>query len=267
MRLYQVDAFAKRLFTGNPAAICPLSSWPTTALMQQIAAENNLSETAFIVGDGGHYQIRWFTPVLEVDLCGHATLAAAFVVFQYLETEALRLSFSSASGMLYVERDGDELFMDFPIEVVQPCSAPAALLEGLGVQPAAVYRGTDYMVVLDDERQLLDLTPDFRCLAQLDRRGIIVTAPGLQCDFVSRFFAPKAGINEDPVTGSAHCALTSYWAERLGREQLLGRQLSARGGEVQCQLLYTVEGGQRVRLGGRCVAYMIADLILENADV
>jgi len=269
MKLYQVDAFADQLFAGNPAAVCPVSDWPATALMQRIAAENNLSETAFISGRDGEYQLRWFTPTVEVDLCGHATLAAAYVIFNYLEPTLSRVSFTSRSGLLTVEREQGYLTMDFPVAEVAPCAVPGPLLDGLGLIPTEVYRGTDYMVVLEHERQVRDMRPDFRLLNELDCRGIIVTAPGSDCDFVSRFFAPRAGIDEDPVTGSAHCALTPYWAGRLGRDKLCGRQLSARGGQVRCQLLTpaTLDGGeQRVRLSGNCVIYMVADLLIGDGS-
>ena len=262
MRLYQVDAFADALFTGNPAAVCPVPEWPAPELMQRIAAENNLSETAFIVGRHGNYRVRWFTPTVEVDLCGHATLAAACVVFNYLEPTLTRVSFESRSGPLCVERDQDCLTMDFPVALVEPCSAPGLLLDGLGLTPTAVYCGADYMAVVEHERQVRDLRPDFRCLGELDRRGVIVTAPGSDCDFVSRFFAPQSGIDEDPVTGSAHCALAPYWAERLGRRHLVGRQLSERGGEVRCELVNSADQGQRVRLSGNCAVYMVADLFI-----
>lgn len=262
MKLYQVDAFADALFAGNPAAVCPVAEWPATTLMQRIAAENNLSETAFIVGHDGEYRLRWFTPMIEVDLCGHATLAAAHVVFNYLEPALSKLSFASRSGPLYVERDQACLTMDFPVAELEPCSVPAPLLDGLGLMPTELYRGVDYMAVLEHEHQVRELRPDFRRLAELDCRGIIVTAPGVGSDFVSRFFAPRAGIDEDPVTGSAHCALAPYWAGRLGRKKLFGRQLSARGGKVHCQLVSNVHGEQRVRLSGNCVTYMVADLFI-----
>lgn len=257
--MYQVDAFSNQLFAGNPAAICPLDKWLDTTLMQSIAAENNLSETAFFVGGGGRYDLRWFTPTLEVDLCGHATLAAAYVIFHYLEPDLDVVEFDSRSGVLLVQRMGAQLQMDFPAEWVTACSAPEPLVAGLGVKPLAVFKGKDYLVVLESEQQLRELTPDFRLLAQLDLRGIIVTAAGEAVDFVSRFFAPNAGIDEDPVTGSAHCALTPYWADRLDRNPLQAQQLSGRGGSLLCQL-----DGQRVRLSGQCTAYMVADLFIDG---
>jgi len=263
MKMYQVDAFADVLFSGNPAAICPLGQWLDDALMQKIAAENNLSETAFFVGGNGHYDLRWFTPVVEVDLCGHATLASAYVVFNYLEPEINVVEFSSRSGLLSVRRNDDCLEMDFPAESVSRCDAPDELVAGLGVMPDAVFRGRDYMVVIETEQQLCDLKPDFRLLAQLDLRGIIVTAPGVEVDFVSRFFAPNAGIDEDPVTGSAHCALVPYWAQRLGRKVLKARQLSDRGGTVLCRLDDRKNNG-RVSLAGQCAAYMVADLLMSQ---
>jgi len=258
MTLYQVDAFTDRLFAGNPAAICPLEKWLDDTLMQQIAAENNLSETAFFVGSDGCYDLRWFTPTIEVDLCGHATLAAAHVVFCYLEPGADQVRFNSRSGPLLVKRDGGRLQMDFPVACMVKCEAPEGLIVGLGVTPSAVFKGQDYMVVLDHEQQLHALQPDFRVLAGLDLRGVIVTAPGMAVDFVSRFFAPNAGIDEDPVTGSAHCALTPYWVDRLNINPLRARQVSERGGELLCQL-----DDQRVILGGQCVTYLVAELLLE----
>lgn len=248
--LYQIDAFADAVFGGNPAAVCPLETWLEDDRMQAIAAENNLSETAFLVREGEAWRIRWFTPRVEVPLCGHATLASAFVVLHHLEPGAQRVRFESASGPLAVEREGERLVLDFPARPARPAEAPNGLLEGLGVEPEEVLEGPSWMAVLGDEAAVRALAPDF---ARLERLGkaVIATAPGEGCDFVSRFFAPQAGIPEDPVTGSAHTTLVPYWAGRLGKRRLAARQVSARGGELACE-----EAGARVRIGGRAVLYL-----------
>ena len=258
LNLFQVDAFAEHVFAGNPAAVCPLDAWLPEALMQSIAAENNLSETAFFVPEGeegGNYGLRWFTPQKEIDLCGHATLASAHVLFEHLGFAGLRLDFSTRSGVLSVSRAGNVLALDFPAKAVEPCAAPAALIEGLGAVPCEVHGGRDYLVVFASEEDVRALTPDPRRLAELDRHGVIVTAPGREVDFVSRFFAPKFGVDEDPVTGSAHCSLTPFWAARLGKATLEARQVSQRGGRLQCAL-----SGERVILRGRAVTYMTATI-------
>lgn len=255
IRQYQVDAFAQRVFEGNPAAVCPLEAWLDEALMQAIASENNLAETAFFVPVDDGFELRWFTPVREVDLCGHATLAAAHVLFGILGYPGEIISFATRSGELRVERDGDRLAMDFPAVPCGPCTPPQALIEGLGRRPERVFAATDYMAVFDSEDTVRALAPDLARLGALDRRGVIVTAPGRAVDFVSRFFAPNYGIDEDPVTGSAHCALAPYWAERLGRQQLWARQVSPRGGDVHCRLT-----GERVVLSGHAVTFMTGEI-------
>ena len=255
--IYQVDAFASRVFAGNPAAVCPLEEWLDDALMQAIAAENNLSETAFFVRQGERYQLRWFTPLTEVDLCGHATLASAFVIFGDLETERTSVTFATHSGDLIVTRAGELLTMDFPSIATTPCDAPAALLAGLGCEPLEVRQGMDYLVVVQDEATVRALQPRMQHLLQLDTRGIIVTARGDQADFVSRFFAPAAGVPEDPVTGSAHCTLTPYWAARLEKSRLHALQVSRRGGELFCE-----DAGARVRIAGRAVKYLQGTIVL-----
>lgn len=226
--------------------------------MQAIAAENNLAETAFYVEGDGAMELRWFTPVAEVDLCGHATLAAAHVVFQRHGTSG-PISFQSKSGPLHVSKEGDWLTLDFPAQPAVVCEAPAALAAGLGVEPVACFCADDYLVVLETQEELESLSPDFRTLSELDLRGVIVTAPGDDCDFVSRFFAPKYGIDEDPVTGSAHCTLTLYWAERLGKDILQAKQLSKRGGELRCTL-----AGERVLISGKTVSYMEGGIEIQN---
>jgi len=250
IRLFQIDAFTDRRFAGNPAAVCPLEEWLGDAVMQAIAAENNLSETAFFVPAGDRFALRWFTPVQEVDLCGHATLASAFVVLRYLQPERDVVTFSSQSGLLTVSRDGDRLRMDFPAWEAKPCAAPAALLAGLGRQPAEVLRRRDYLAIYASERDIDGLRPDMQQLITLDA-SVIVTAPGNSVDFVSRFFAPQAGIPEDPVTGSAHCTLAPYWARRLGKAALHARQLSRRGGDLFCE-----QHGDRVWIAGHAVTYL-----------
>lgn len=251
LRLYQVDAFTGRVFRGNPAAVCPLERWLADSEMQAIAAENNLSETAFFVPEAGDYALRWFTPTTEVELCGHATLASAYVVFRHLEPARTVVTFRSRSGPLAVAREGEGLAMDFPALPPAPVEPPAPLVEGLGRAPEAVLAGMDYLAVFGSADAVASLTPDPAALSRLDRRGVIATAPGRDCDFVSRFFAPKAGIVEDPVTGSAHCLLVPYWSKRLGKSRLVAHQISARGGEIDCE-----NRGARVKLVGRAVQYL-----------
>ncbi len=263
--LYQLDAFSDRPFEGNPAAVCPLEAWLDDDVMQQIAAENNLSETAFFVRDGageeGGFGLRWFTPVSEVDLCGHATLASAWVILQRLAPDRESVRFETRSGELIVERgEGDLLVMDFPARPAMSREAPRALVEGLGAEPADVLASDrDYLVLLDAEDDVRKLKPDFTRLRGLDRLGIIVSAPGVSADFVSRFFAPSVGVPEDPVTGSAHCTLAPYWAERLGRGEapLEARQISARGGTLVCRHL-----GDRVTIAGRAALYLSGEIML-----
>jgi predicted PhzF superfamily epimerase YddE/YHI9 len=249
--IYQIDAFTGALFRGNPAAVCPLEAWLDTALMQSIAAENNLAETAFIVSAGEDYDLRWFTPEVEVKLCGHATLASAFVVFRYLRPDAPSATFHSQSGPLTVTRDGDLLTLDFPALPAVPEPAPPGLVESLGTAPLEVLRARDHVAVYGTEADVRALRPDFERMKTLPGLGVIATAPGSDCDFVSRFFAPGAGIPEDPVTGSAHCTLVPYWAQRLGKDRLHARQVSPRGGELFCEAR-----GERVSLGGRAVLYL-----------
>ncbi len=263
--LYQLDAFSDRPFEGNPAAVCPLEAWLDDDVMQQIAAENNLSETAFFVRDGageeGGFGLRWFTPVSEVDLCGHATLASAWVILQRLAPDRESVRFETRSGELIVERgEGDLLVMDFPARPAMSREAPRALVEGLGAEPADVLASDrDYLVLLDAEDDVRKLKPDFTRLRGLDRLGIIVSAPGVSADFVSRFFAPSVGVPEDPVTGSAHCTLAPYWAERLGRGEapLEARQISVRGGTLVCRHL-----GDRVTIAGRAALYLSGEIML-----
>jgi PhzF family phenazine biosynthesis protein len=255
--LYQIDAFADRVFAGNPAAVCPLEQWLPEDVMQSIAAENNLSETAFFVGGSGRYALRWFTPQSEIDLCGHATLASAFLVFRTLEPGLSEVRFETRSGTLRVQRDGDLLALDFPARPAAPCDAPAGLVEALGAAPRELYKARDHLAVFESEEQVRSLRPDFERLKAVDCFALIATAPGREADFVSRFFAPRLGIAEDPVTGSAHCTLIPYWARRLGKPRLRALQLSARGGELFCE-----ERGDRVRMAGHAAAYLEGTLTI-----
>jgi len=249
--LYQVDAFAKRRFEGNPAAVCPLEHWLDDALMQSFANENNLAETAFFVKEESGYRIRWFTPEVEVDLCGHATLAAAYVLFEEQGYPAGEISFESNSGALKIRKYSDALELDFPAQPASACTAPAGIEEALGATVIETYFNEDLLVVVADEATVVNLSPDFRKLSLIDARGVIVTGPSEDFDFVNRFFGPRVGIDEDSVTGSAFTKLVPYWAERLSTNSMTAKQVSARGGEVGCLL-----EGERVRLRGQAVLYM-----------
>lgn len=256
--IYQVDAFSRRRFAGNPAAVCPLKKWLPDAVLQQIAAENNLAETAFFVGEPDGYRLRWFTPEVEIDLCGHATLAAAYVLMDCLGFGGDRVTFHSRSGPLLVWRTGDMLTLDFPSRPGARQPADPALAAALGAEPEAIYAARDTMCVFRTAAEVAALRPNMEALARLDSFAVIATAPGEDCDFVSRFFAPKAGINEDPVTGSAHCTLTPYWAQRLGKTEMFARQISARGGE-----LWVEEREDRVRISGYGALYMTGFIELD----
>lgn len=258
VRLYQVDAFTDRVFGGNPAAVCPLERWLDDATLQAIALENNLSETAFFVPkDDGTYHLRWFTPRMEIDLAGHPTLATAFVIFEKIAPKADVLRFDTSGGRLEVRRDGDLVVMDFPARPPKPCAMPAAIAESLGRAPVEFMRSRDFFAVLGSEAELAALKPRMDPLMELDALGLIVTAPGGKSDFVSRFFVPSAGIPEDPVTGSAHCTLIPYWAERLGKTKLHAFQISDRRGELFCE-----HRGERVTIAGRVAWYMEGTLLL-----
>jgi len=248
--VYHVDAFTTQPFSGNPAAVCPLETWLEDSTLQAIAAENNLSETAFFVPENGHFRLRWFTPAVEVDLCGHATLASAFVLFNHLQFSGESIRFQTASGELVVAKSGDNFEMDFPSRPPEPCAPHPNLVSGLGAQPGVTLAARDYFCVFDNEDQVRALSPDFELLNGLDRFAVIATAPGKDCDFVSRFFAPAQGINEDPVTGSAHCTLIPYWSQRLKKKTLFARQISARTGELWCE-----DRGARVSIAGNAVLY------------
>jgi PhzF family phenazine biosynthesis protein len=251
--IFQVDAFTTRRFAGNPAAVMPMESFPEDAVLQAIAAENNLAETAFLVADGCDYRIRWFTPTTEVPLCGHATLASAAVVMERLEPGRRQVVFQSASGPLTVNRTDAGYVMDFPARLSQPCNIPPGLSGSLGSTPVEVLADAfNYLVLLENAQTVRGLDPDIAVIARMNRAGVIVTAPGDDgYDFVSRYFAPVKGIPEDPVTGGAHCALVPFWAERLNKTGFRAYQASQRGGEILCRL-----AGDRVEMEGTCVFYM-----------
>jgi PhzF family phenazine biosynthesis protein len=252
--IYQVDAFTSRVFGGNPAAIVPLSEWLPDETLQNIAIENNLAETAYIIRKPeGRWDLRWFTPGREIDLCGHATLASAHVIFQHLDTAARRIPFDTRFvGELVVTREEHGLLsMDFPSRKPEPCAVDSRLKKALGGKPLHVLGSRDYFVVYETEDEIHALEPDMRELKKMDRMGVIVTAPGKSVDFVSRFFAPGAGVDEDPVTGSAHCNLIPYWAERLGKSKLKALQVSKRVGELWCE-----DRGERVTISGHAVEYL-----------
>lgn len=263
LSMFQVDAFSDRLFAGNPAAVCLLPHWLDDATLASIAAENNLSETAFIVDKGDDWELRWFTPTAEVDLCGHATLAAGFVLFRtrpMLESITFHTRFV---GEVRVLRRGHDLVLDFPARPPSPIETPAGLVEALGgVTPTAVLKAAKMMAVFEDERTVRALTPDLAYVAAMDSDGLIVTAPGDTADFVSRYFAPHVGIDEDPVTGSAHCTLTPYWAERLKRRSLHAQQVSQRGGELTC----TMADNDKVQIAGKAVLYLEGTIYVDDTQ-
>lgn len=254
---YQVDAFTSKLFGGNPAAVCPLQEWLPDETMQKLAFENNLSETAFFVKDGEGFHLRWFTPEYEIDLCGHATLATAFVIFNHLNYEQDVIKFKSKSGILEVSKRGELMELKFPSRMPEACEVPETLLKGINLPPFKVLKSRDYFLVYESEEQIKQIVPDFSYLNQIDVVGIIVTAPGTEVDFVSRFFVPNSVIGEDPVTGSAHCNLIPYWSKELNKRELSAKQLSARGGELFCQ-----DKGDRVTMAGSAVLYSKGEFYL-----
>jgi PhzF family phenazine biosynthesis protein len=249
--IFQVDAFASAVFAGNPAAVCPLDHWLPDTTLQGIAAENNLAETAFFVRNGDRFHLRWFTPVCEVELCGHATLASAYVLFRELSQTGDTVRFDTQSGELVVKRDGDRLTMNFPSRPPNKVDVHPQLIAGLGGAPAEVLGARDYLVRYNSAEEVRSLAPNMEALKQVDRFAVIATAPGTDCDFVSRFFAPSKGIPEDPVTGSAHCTLIPYWANELGRTALHARQVSPRGGELFCNLV-----GDLVEIAGHATLFL-----------
>ncbi|MDA2938693.1 PhzF family phenazine biosynthesis protein [Acidobacteria bacterium AH-259-A15] len=260
---FQVDAFTSKLFSGNPAAVCPLEKWPGDKQLQAIAAENNLSETSFFVRQEDGYELRWFTPTTEIDLCGHATLASAFVIWDYLGDNSEILKFKTRSGLLSVQRREDLLAMSFPVLAPRQCESPAELWEALGHAPGEIWsageseKSENYMAVFETEKEVRSLKPNLHLLRQLENMGVIVTAAGKTADFVSRYFAPSFGIPEDPVTGSTHCTLVPYWADRLGKKQLHALQVSSRGGELFCEY-----HADRVIIAGRAVRYLEGTIYL-----
>jgi len=263
MQYYVIDVFTDKLFKGNPAGVCILDAWLSDNLLQDIATENNLSETAFVVKQNGYYDLRWFTPAIEVELCGHATLASAFVLFEEAENTTEIINFKTLSGMVSVTKENDLFYLDFPSRPVAPCPTYKAFEKAFGVAPVAVYKAVDFLILLDSEETLRNIQPDFVTLKKIkeeagidsDCFGIIVTAKGFDCDFVSRFFAPNAGIDEDPVTGRAHCSLIPFWSEKLDKTTLTAQQLSKRGG-----ILYCEDCGERVKIGGNAVRYLTGNI-------
>jgi predicted PhzF superfamily epimerase YddE/YHI9 len=256
--IYQVDAFTSRLFAGNPAAVVLLEAWLPDRVLAAIAAENNLAETAFVIPRGDAMPLRWFTPAVEVDLCGHATLATAHVLFRHLFPSASSITFSTKSGALSVKRDGDFLRLDFPARPGKPVEISDVVVSALGARPRELYQARDLMAVYETASEVRDFEPDFQRLATLDVFAVMITAPGDGCDYVCRFFAPRKGIPEDPVTGSASCTLVPYWASRLGKTDLVGRQLSPRGGELRCTL-----AEDRVLIAGRTVEYLRGEIEID----
>jgi len=252
LKIYQVDAFAEKTFQGNPAAVCPLDEWLPSSTMQLIALENNLSETAFFVQEGQDYRIRWFTPASEVDLCGHATLASAHVLFKHLGLADKTIRFHSRSGILEVQQEGEAYTLNFPTDQLTQEDTSAWIKEILGGKPVEVWRGKDdLLIILATEQEVKNLSPDFAKMKTIPTRGVIASAPGEKVDFISRCFFPNVGINEDPVTGSAHTTMIPYWSRRLQKTELTARQISARGGNLLCQML-----GARVKISGTCVTFL-----------
>jgi len=257
VKIFQVDAFTATLFAGNPAAVIPLKEWLPAEKMQVIAEENNLSETAFFVKTGEVYELRWFTPAIEVDLCGHATLAAAHVLFSHLNYDSEEIRFETKSGELTVQKNGKFYSMNFPQNKPERVEPPGELLEAMDIESDEVYFNTDYLVVLENEETVKRVSPNFEKLKKVATRGVIITAPGDDFDFVSRFFAPAVGINEDPVTGSAHTLLAPLWSEKLGKTGLRASQVSGRGGIIDCRLI-----DNRVELTGEAITYLTGKIEL-----
>ncbi|MDC0235053.1 PhzF family phenazine biosynthesis protein [Candidatus Marinimicrobia bacterium] len=255
LSLYQIDAFANKVFEGNPAAVIPLEDWLPAKTMQLIALENNLSETAFFCPSDNNYEIRWFTPNGEIELCGHATLASAYVLFNILNYKTEQIEFNSLSGRLTVTKVNDLFRLDFPSQNPIKCKMPRLLTEGLGRESNNCYKNEDYLVVFETENEIANIKPDFNKLKMLDSRGVIITAPGLNYDFVSRAFFPKYGVLEDPVTGSAHTKLIPYWAEKFGKSKLIAKQVSKRGGELFCE-----NDKNRVYISGHAKLYMKGEI-------
>lgn len=259
LKMYQVDAFADKVFSGNPAAVCPLDQWMADDILQSIAMENNLAETAFYVKDGNQFQLRWFTPTLEVDLCGHATLATAYVLFHHEGFQSDTVHFHSPrSGPLSVKRKENILTLNFPVDILEPADVTSSLIAGFDIPPKMAFKGkSDYLLIYEKEEDIKKLTPNMDQIAKIKARGVIVTAKGNEVDFVSRFFAPQSGVDEDPVTGSAHTTLTPYWSRQLNKVELTARQLSRRGGNLKCKLI-----DDRVEIGGHAHLYLIGEIFI-----
>jgi PhzF family phenazine biosynthesis protein len=259
--IYHIDAFAESLFSGNPAAVVLLDEWLDDEYLQKISAENNLSETAFVLQNDTRFEIRWFTPTVEVDLCGHATLASAFVIFNILKWKEDKIIFKSLfSGELIVEKKEDLLILDFPADIIRRCKVPDSLIKGIGIEPLECYKGkSDFLLIFKSQKEIEKINPDFEMISKIKARGIIISARGAKVDFVSRFFAPRCGINEDPVTGSAHTALIPYWSGKLKKNNLNAKQISHRIG-----ILYCENSGQRVKIGGKAKLFMIGEIFLNN---
>ncbi|MGW8115167.1 PhzF family phenazine biosynthesis protein [Caproicibacterium sp. NSD3] len=256
IKYYVVDAFADMPFHGNPAGVCLLDKWINDAVMQQIAFENNLAETAFLLKQNGYYDLRWFTPKVEIDLCGHATLGSAFILMNYVDPSLKHVDFHTKSGLLSVTRTGDIYSMNFPSRKAIPCAKPTVLEKALGINVKATFQSRDLLVLLENEFEVANLHPNLSLLAEVKNSfGIIVTARSSSCDFVSRFFVPNAGIDEDPVTGSSHCTLIPFWSEKLHKKDMIAHQLSTRGGILICK-----DCGDRVSIGGRAVCYLIGNI-------
>ncbi len=258
LKIYKVDAFASNVFEGNPAAVVPLEQWLSDEMMQNIAMENNLSETAFFVSNHNYFHIRWFTPLAEVDLCGHATLATAHVIFNHLNFSNNEIQFESRSGILKVKRSYDLLLLNFPSSELTEIEIPDYLENAFNFQPVKCLKGReDYMLIFKDESEILNLIPNFQLLSESTMRGVIATSTSGEFDFISRFFAPAVGINEDPVTGSAHTMLIPYWSKILNKNELIAKQVSKRGGLLQCK-----NYGERVEIGGKAVTYLVGEIII-----
>jgi len=263
MEYHVIDVFTDKLFGGNPAGVCPLDEWLPDDILQSIAAENNLSETAFFVKRDGYYDLRWFTPTFEIELCGHATIASAFVLFYDAEKTAETITFKTMSGMTAVSRENSLLYLDFPARPAAPCNSYQIFEKAFGAKPDAEYKAVDFLLLMENEETVRNLEPDFAVLKQIGAGfddpsfGIIVTAKGDNYDFVSRFFAPHAGIDEDPVTGRAHCSLIPFWSEKLGKKTMTAQQLSKRGGVLHCE-----DCGERVKIGGKAVRYLKGNIYI-----
>lgn len=258
LTIYKIDAFAKKMFEGNPAAICPLKAWLPDEFMQSIAEENNLSETAYFVKNENNFHIRWFTPTHEVDLCGHATLASAFVIFNIIGYKENQITFESKSGLLTVNRINDSFEMNFPSRPPIQCGIPEQIIMAFDEPPVECLQSEDYIVVFDDEKSVLNASPDISLLSTLDLRGVAITSKSKKYDFITRFFAPKYGIDEDPVTGSAFTQLIPYWSNKLNKTSLTAKQVSKRGGEVGC-----VYANERVKISGKAVKYMVGTIDIQ----